>query len=102
MISSQVKIGQIIFGLLFAFFFMDGAGQGFLVNAIGIILGLVIAGNGIQNILIIQRAGNNYVLSVPFFEKAKLVSIQNDITEMLAEDTDKTDLNLFMDRKKTN
>jgi len=58
--------------------------------------------SGIQTVLVIQRAGADYYVSVPFFEKSKLLSIQDTITEALAQDTDKTDLNMYLDKKESN
>ena len=60
------------------------------------------AGSGIQTLLIIEKAGSPYVISVPFFEKKKMQSLNNIIHEALTEDTDKTDLNLFFDKKTAN
>ncbi|WP_259335358.1 hypothetical protein [Bombilactobacillus bombi] len=59
----------------------------------------ILLGSGLQNVLVIQRAGSDYLIPVPFFEKAKLLTIQDAITEMLAQDTDKTDLNMFFEKK---
>lgn len=59
----------------------------------------MIFGSGMLTTLIIQRAGNDYLVSVPFFEKGKLIAAQDQIEDALAHDTDKTDLNQFFDKK---
>ena len=53
-----------------------------------------------RTILNIEKAGAPYLISVPFFEKRKMQVLVNYIQDALAEDTDKTDLNLFFDKKK--
>lgn len=99
MISSQYKIKPIIFGIIIIFFSLGMMADSILGSLILLLIGVGILGSGLQNILIIQRAGADYIVPVPFFEKAKLISIQDGIVEALAQDTDKTDLNMFFDKK---
>ncbi|PEH49516.1 hypothetical protein [Enterococcus faecium] len=99
MISSQYKIKPIILGSIIIFLsFMYDSFLGALIMAL---IGVGILGSGLQNVLIIQRAGDDQSdsIAVPFFEKAKLLTIQDGITEALAQDTDKTNLNVFFDKK---
>ncbi|MFQ7349518.1 MAG: hypothetical protein ACLRN4_06415 [Anaerococcus vaginalis] len=99
MISSQYKIKQIILGIVFIFISLNILGSSFFVGLIILLIGIGILGSGIENVLIIQRSGSDYYVSVPFFEKSKLLAIQDGINEALAQDTDKTDLNMFFDKK---
>ncbi|WP_165773213.1 hypothetical protein [Bacillus mycoides] len=55
--------------------------------------------SGIQTILRIEKAGTPYHISVPFFKKEKMQLLNDIIHNALAEDTDKTDLNLFFGKK---
>jgi small-conductance mechanosensitive channel len=99
MISSQYKIKPIILGIIIIFLAFSAIGQSFLGALVLLLIGAGLLGSGLQNVLVIQRAGSDYLIPVPFFEKAKLLIIQDAITEMLAQDTDKTDLNMFFEKK---
>ena len=59
----------------------------------------MIFGSGMLTTLVIQRAGKDYLVSVPFFEKGTLIAAQDQIEDALANDTDKTDLNHFLTKK---
>lgn len=72
----------------------------FFAALVFFLIGALIFGSGILTTLIIQRAGNDYMISVPFFEKNKLLMAQDKIEEALAYDTDKTDLNQFFEKNK--
>lgn len=99
MISSQYKIKPIILGVIIIFLAFSFISQSFLGALVLLLIGVGVLGSGLQNVLVIQRAGSDYLIPVPFFEKAKLLTIQDAITEMLAQDTDKTDLNMFFEKK---
>ncbi|MDT2814549.1 hypothetical protein P7H60_09670 [Vagococcus carniphilus] len=101
MISSQYKIKPIIIGVIAIFISLAMMGDSFLGALILLLIGVGILGSGLQNTLIIQRAGADYYVPVPFFEKSKLLKIQDQIIEALAQDTDKTDLNMFFDKKES-
>src|SRR5699024_8319046 len=90
-LTSLVGLTEDFFGALVAFVFS------LLVAAVGV----GIAGSGMQTLLIIEKAGNPYIIEVPFFEKSKMSNLNNTIENGLADDTDKTDLNLFFDKKQT-
>lgn len=98
-ISSSYKLKRLIFGLLIVFASLSSLGENFVSALILLIIGLGIAGNGILTILVIQRAGADFIISVPFYEKTKLVEAQSWIEKALEQDTDKTDLNKFFDKK---
>lgn len=99
MISSQYKIKPIILGIIVIFISLNMMGNSFIGALIMLLIGVGILGSGLQNVLILQRSGADYFVPVPFFEKAKLLAIQDGIVEALAHDTDKTDLNQFFDKK---
>lgn len=71
--------------------FMNGngsaAGVGIIIAAIGVVL---IAG-GVKTRLCIQRAGNDYNVFVPFYEKNKMVEMAEVINSAIAVSVDKTD-----------
>lgn len=97
-LSSKYHIKRIILGL-FIFFIGLGSLSSSIFGLIILLIGIGIAGNGVQTILTIEKSGTTNVISVPFFEKQKMQLLQNSIHNALAEDTDKTDLNLFFDKK---
>lgn len=98
-LSSSFNIKAIIIGFLILFISLNILGDSFLVGVLLFIIGLGIASSGILTILVIQRSGSDYYLSVPFYEKSKLLVIQDEIELGLSNDADKTDLNLFFDKK---
>lgn len=100
-ISSQYKIKPILIGILIVFFSFGMISESFIIGLLFLAIGVGVVGSGLQNTLNIQRAGADYHVAVPFFEKAKLLSIQDSITEALEGDTDKTDLNMFFDKKES-
>ncbi|KMY44427.1 hypothetical protein AC622_09335 [Bacillus sp. FJAT-27916] len=100
-LSTSYKLKPIILGLLAILFGFGSMGDSFVLGLILLILGVGMAGSGIQTVLLVEKAGNPYIISVPFFEKSKMLIIQNSIHDALAYDTDKTDLNMFFDKKPT-
>ncbi|MBT2580990.1 hypothetical protein J7E43_27120 [Bacillus sp. ISL-8] len=99
MLSTQFFIKPFIIGLILLLIGLGSLGDSFILGLILLILGIGIAGNGIQTILNIEKAGTSYLISVPFFEKQKMQLLNDSIHDALAEDTDKTDLNMFFDKK---
>nr|WP_196810736.1 hypothetical protein [Bacillus sp. 123MFChir2] len=99
MLSTKYFIKPIIIGLFIFFIGLGSLDNSFILGLILLILGIGIAGNGIQTILNIEKSGTPYLISVPFFEKQKLKVLSDMIHEALAEDIDKTDLNLFFNKK---
>lgn len=98
-LSTKFNIKAIIIGLILAFIGLGQMGTEFFIGFILFIIGLLIAANGILTTLSIEKSGTPYFISVPFFEKAKMQNLSNDIHNALAQDTDKTDLNLFFEQK---
>ncbi|GGE68550.1 hypothetical protein [Priestia taiwanensis] len=99
MLSTKYFIKPIILGLLMFLIGFGSLGDSFVFGLILLILGVGIAGSGIQTILHIEKSGKTDLISVPFFEKQKMQLLNNHIHDALADDTDKTDLNLFFDKK---
>ncbi|MGE7186253.1 hypothetical protein ACQKKK_20470 [Peribacillus sp. NPDC006672] len=99
MLSTKYFIKPMIFGLILFFMGLGSLGNSFILGLILLILGIGIAGNGIQTILNIEKSGTPYLISVPFFEKQKMQLLNTSIHNALAEDTDKTDLNMFFEKK---
>ena len=99
MLSTSYNVKAIILGVLVAFMGFSMFADSIILGLIILVLGLSIAGGGIQTVLNIEKAGTPYLISVPFFEKSKMQEAVNHIQYALAEDTDKTDLNLFFDKK---
>ncbi|MGC7613339.1 hypothetical protein ACP2XV_09380 [Staphylococcus epidermidis] len=98
-LSSKYKIMPMIFGIIIMLIALSMIGSSFFSALIFFLIGALIFGSGMLNTLVIQRAGSDYLASVPFFEKGKLIAAQDQIEDALANDTDKTDLNQFFDKK---
>lgn len=88
-----------IFGIIIMLIALSMIGSSFFSALIFFLIGALIFGSGMLTTLVIQRAGSDYLVSVPFFEKGKLIAAQDQIEDALANDTDKTDLNQFFDKK---
>lgn len=99
MLSTKYFIKPIILGLILFFIGLGSFGNSFIFGIILIALGIGTIGSGIQTILNIEKSGTYYLISVPFFEKQKMQSLNNIIHDALAADTDKTDLNMYFDKK---
>ncbi len=99
MLSSKYYFKPMLFGLILLLFGLGSFGGNFFLGLVLTLLGIGIAGNGIQTLLVIEKSGSPYIISVPFFEKSKMASISNNIHQALADDVDKTDLNMFFDKK---
>ncbi|MED4678898.1 hypothetical protein [Bacillus nitratireducens] len=99
MLSTKYYFKPIILGILIILFALATFNGSFLGGLIYLIIGIGIAGSGTQTILRIEKAGTPYHISVPFFEKEKMQLLNDIIHNALAEDTDKTELNLFFDKK---
>lgn len=99
MLSSKYNLKAIIIGLFIISLGFSSMNGSFIGGLFWLIIGIGITGSGIQTILSIEKSGTPYYISVPFFEKAKVQELNQYIHAALAEDTDKTDLNLFFDKK---
>lgn len=98
-ISSSYRIKRILLGLFIIFTAVSSMGDDLITALILLIIGGIIAVNGVLTILVIQRAGADFIISVPFYEKSKLLLAQRMVEDALEQDTDKTDLNMFFDKK---
>lgn len=58
-------------------------------------LGLLKVFNGIETVLQIQRSGNDFYLSVPFYSKKDVIEIQSAIREVIIYGEQKYDMNIF-------
>ena len=99
MLSTKYNIKAIIIGLILLLIGLNSLDDSFIGGLIWLIIGVEVTGSGIQTVLNIEKSGSPYYVSVPFFEKPKMVELNQCINTALAEDTDKTDLNLFFDKK---
>lgn len=97
--STKFKIKAIIGGLILIILGLGSFSDSFLLGLILLIIGIGVLGSGINTLLIIEKSGNPYIISVPFFESSKIMKIKGMIDNALANDTDKTDLNMFFDKK---
>lgn len=98
MLSTKFYVFRFIIGIIILLVGLASLGSSF-VGLILLIIGVGLAGGGIETILSIEKAGTPYSISVPFFEKAKMKTLSDDINEALAVDTDKTDLNMFFEKR---
>jgi len=99
MLSTSYNVKAIIIGLILIFIALGSLGDSFISGLFWLIIGIAIAGSGIKTVLIIEKSGTPYQIFVPFFEKQKMVQLNEYIQSALAEDIDKTDLNLYFDKK---
>ncbi|NLK11588.1 MAG: hypothetical protein GX317_11665 [Staphylococcus equorum] len=97
--STKFNFKALIFGIILIFSGLGAFGDSFLLGLILLIIGVSVFGSGISNLLIIEKAGTPYIISVPFFEGSKIKILQNSIENALANDTDKTDLSQYFDKK---
>lgn len=100
-ISTSYKIKPIIIGIILSFISLSVLGDSFFGALILLLIGVGILGSGVLSVLIIQRAGSDFYISVPFYDKSKLLQAQDNIEEAMSYDTDKTDLNMFFDKKQS-
>ncbi|MGD6816347.1 hypothetical protein ACQCVE_04620 [Metabacillus sp. 113a] len=99
MLSTKYLLKPMLLGILLFFIGLGSLGNEFLVGLLFLVFGVGIAGSGIQTILTVEKSGTPYFINVPFFEKQKMQELNDLIHNALADDTDKTDLNMFFDKK---
>ncbi|MBS5928301.1 MAG: hypothetical protein E7A11_16905 [Clostridium sp.] len=97
--STSYNIKALIGGAILSILALSMLSDSFFIGIILLIIGVNILCSGIQIKLIIEKGGSPYVISVPFFEQGKILNINNAIHQALSDDTDKTDLNMFFDKK---
>lgn len=98
-LSKKYVILPMIVGLLISLTALGMFSESVIGGLIVLAIGLLMLGSGIKTRLTIQRAGRDFDVDVPFYEKGKLNSLKNEIDDALARNDDKTNLELFMDRK---
>lgn len=101
-LSSKYSIFRMIIGIIIVLTSFSRLGVSFFGALIFLLIGVVIFGSGMMTTLTIQKAGRDFTIKVPFYEKSKLIQAQDYIEEALSHDTDKTDLNQFFDQKSVN
>ncbi|MGD7007297.1 hypothetical protein [Metabacillus sp. 84] len=99
MLSTKYLLKPMLLGILLFFIGLGSLGNEFLAGLLFLVFGVGIAGSGIQTILTVEKSGTPYFINVPFFEKQKMQELNDLIHNALADDTDKTDLNMFFDKK---
>ncbi|MCU5114953.1 hypothetical protein OCD79_03305 [Bacillus wiedmannii] len=88
MLSTKYFFKPIILGILIFLFGLGTLSDSFIGGLIFLLIGIGIAGSGIQTILRIEKSGTPYHISVPFFEKEKMQLLNDIIHNALADDTD--------------
>lgn len=100
-ISTKYRLFPLTLGAIFVLSGLGSLGASFFGALIFMLIGVGIFGTGIQKTLSFDKSGATQVISVPFYEGQTLVEMKNKIISALSDDTDKTDLNLFFDKKTT-
>ncbi len=99
MLGTKYYVKPFLFGFVLIFIGLGSFDSSFFTGLLFLLLGIGVAGSGIQTILTIEKSGTPYIIKVPFFEKQKMQILNNLIHDALVDDTDKTDLNMFFDKK---
>ena len=98
-LTTKYKVFPMFLGVIFVVAGFSMIGDEFGSALVAILLGVALFGSGILTTLVVQRAGNDYYLSVPFYSKGNILNAKDLIEEALAYDTDKTDLGQYFDKK---
>jgi hypothetical protein len=98
-LSSKYSIFRMIIGIIFILVSLSKLGTSFFSALIFLLIGLIIFGSGILTRLTIQKAGRDFTIVVPFYEKGKMLQIQDYMEDALVNDVNKTDLNNFFEQK---
>lgn len=99
MLSTKYLVKPMLVGFVIALFGFSAMGNSFFSGLILLAAGVFLILSSIQTTLKIEKSGTPYEIHVPFFEKAKMQTLNVLIQNALANDTDKTDLNLFFEQK---
>ena len=97
-IDTRFKIGGLIVGIVLGLGGLSTMAESFFAGVFILLIGVLIFGGGIRTNLTIQRSGSDYTIDVPFYEKGKMIDIQDAINEALNYEADKTDMNIHADR----
>ncbi|MGV3243164.1 hypothetical protein [Staphylococcus sp. 11261D007BR] len=98
-LSSKYSVFRMLIGAVIILFALASIGNSFFSALIFILIGGLVFGSGMLTSLTIQKAGRDFTIIVPFYEKQKVMKIQDDIEEALMYDADKGDLNRFFDER---
>jgi hypothetical protein len=98
-LHTAYKIGSFVLGFIFFLVGISTIGSSFFWGAFFLVFGIHVFFSGIITVLSISANNGNRTISVPFYEKQKMVIMQQEIEKALIRDTDKTDLGLYFDKK---
>lgn len=96
-LNSNFKILPIIIGSILVFTGFANLTSSFLTGVVMMLIGLAVFGSGILTTLVLGRSGHDFYLSVPFYEKQKLMQAKDWIEEGLYSDANKTDISKHID-----
>lgn len=106
--DTRYKVIPLVIGVIFALGMVGaiptGLAQGenpiatIIASIFGLLIAVMIFGSGIKTSLTIQRAGSDFKIEVPFFEKGKMADAQDAIREALNYEADKTDMYIHAER----
>ena len=93
-IDTRFKIVSIIVGIILGLGGLSSMRESFFAGVFIFLIAVLIFGGGIRTSLTIQRAGSDFTLDVPFYEKGKLIDVKDAIDEALNYQADKYDMNI--------
>lgn len=76
--------------------------DGFMAKIIWLAVGILLILTSILIVVDIERSGGKFSVILPFFEKETAYEIRDGLLLGLSDSTDKTDLNMFFDKKDAN
>ena len=93
-IDTRFNIMSLIVGIVLGLGGLATIGASFFGGVFIFLIGVLVFGGGIRTSLTIQRAGNDFTIDVPFYEKGKLIDVKDAIDEALNYQADKNDMNI--------
>lgn len=99
MLPTKYLVRSMIVGFVITLFGFSAMSNSFFNGLMIFAAGVLLILGSVQTTLKIEKSGTPYEIHVPFFEKAKMQTLNLLIQNALANDTDKTDLNLFFEQK---
>ncbi|WP_311407650.1 hypothetical protein [Liquorilactobacillus uvarum] len=97
-VNTSYKVKRFILGIIVALIGLSVLDSSALMGLIILLIGVATFLNGILTEIEIEKSGSSFVLYVPFFNKADIISIQQGIEQALSNDIDKTDMSLYNHR----
>lgn len=95
MLKTKFRIIPLILGAALIFAGISTIGQGNVSGSlIELLIGVFIFGAGIQTRLEIQRSGNSYEISVPFYEKPKMIKAKRFIDDAVNRTEERRDVEM--------